>query len=51
MRNSNLTDELAKTQQEQATEVTQADEIDTEDLDDVAGGLQDKCGAMACGVF
>lgn len=51
MSNSNLTDELAKAQQDPATEATQDDEIDTEALDDVAGGLMDKCGAMACGVF
>lgn len=51
MSNNNLNDELNKVQQDESNEAVQNDEIDTEALDDVAGGLQDKCGAMACGVF
>lgn len=52
MTNPNLSDVLSNTeQQEQANEVSKDDEISTDDLDDVAGGLQADCKAMACGVF
>lgn len=52
MTNPNLNDVLNTTeQQDQATDVSNADEISTDDLDDVAGGLMADCKAMACGVF
>lgn len=52
MTNPNLSDVLSNTeQQEQANEVSKNDEISTDELDDVSGGLQDSCGSMACGVF
>ena len=59
MKNSNLNEALASAngvtkKDELVTDVTKTEEIGTEDLDLVSGGLIDAaadCKAMACGVF
>ena len=59
MKNSNLNEALASANEvtkkdELVKDVTKTDEVSTEDLDLVSGGLidvADGCKGMACGVF
>ena len=59
MKNSNLNDALASANEvtkkdELIVDVTKTEEIGTEDLDLVSGGLIDaaaECKGMACGLF
>ena len=59
MKNSNLNDALASANEvtkkdELVADVNKTDEVSTEDLDLVSGGLidaADGCKGMACGVF